>query len=96
MRVAVFRIVAPDQATSVVVPDLLRATFEKNITIRNIDTGLGQSSLRFNFDGDFGSHYSTLAPGETSRVISGLRGGDVIYLDGIGGSATLEVMVWEE
>lgn len=90
------RVNIPDAITSFVIPNLKRAGAEKKIIIKNVGTGLFANTLRFNFEGDGVSNYITLAPGERSEIFGGLRGGETVYTDGVNGSTTAEILIWEE
>jgi hypothetical protein len=95
-NVKAIRTIIPDQITSFVIPILRRSGFSKKIIIKNVSAGLIPNSIRFNFNDDGAGNYWTLAPGESSPVFSGLRSGDSVNTDGVSGSGTAEILVWEE
>lgn len=90
-----YRITVPDNANSFSLPGLKHSSRDKNFIIKNVDGGLTPGAVRFNFAGDAASDYWTLEPGESSPVLTGLRGGDLIYTDGVGQSVTVEILVWD-
>lgn len=90
--IQVYRVSVPDAVNTIVVPNLKNGGFYKNFVIKNIGALV---SCRVNFDGD-PNNYITLSPGASTPVMKGLRGGDLVYTDGIAGSTTLEVIVWED
>jgi hypothetical protein len=89
-----YRLTTPDSVTSFTVPNLKRPGIEKNFIIKNTSAILGRN-VRINFEGDGSTNYITLGPGESTPTLRGLGGGDIVYLDGVSGSVTVEIIMWE-
>lgn len=79
------RVNIPDAVTSFVVPCDVRYVQIKNAG--------GTNAMRFNTDGD-ATHYRTLAAGAESPTLRVLPG-STIYTDGVSGSTTAEVTLWD-
>lgn len=92
-RIRSFRINVTDAPSSFTVPNLNRPGFGKKLWIRNTSALI---SVRFAFPGDNANDYITVGPGESTPVFSGLIGGESVTTDGVGGAATVEVLIWEE
>jgi hypothetical protein len=93
-RINCYRISVPNEVNSFVMPDLSRPGFTKKFLFRNIGALV---SLKIAFPGDdIDTDYITLSPGESTDILGGLKGGEEITTDGISGSATAELIVWEE
>lgn len=92
-----FRVTIPDLASTVTIPTLGNPLVPKKIAIRNVGSGLFANAFRFNFPGDASNQYVELAAGAAYPfIIGGILGGEVMNVDGVGGSATAEVLIWEE
>ena len=78
------RLTIPDPVANFIIPETISDTVLKNV---------GTKDFRFNFTGDFATHYWTLKIGETSPVLK-VNGGRKFYTDGIGGSTIVEVLMW--
>lgn len=96
-RPRTFRVTVPDVINSITIPDLGNPLALKYVSVRNVSTGLLPNAFRFNFEGDGASNYIELQPSTTNDpyVFGGIRGGEIVYIDGVGGSATMDVTVWE-
>jgi len=95
--IACFRVTIPDAPSTITIPSLGNPNLPKKVIVRNVGTGLFANAFRFNFPGDSSSNYIELAPSTAyPHPIGGLRGGEVINTDGIGGSAQIEIVIWEE
>lgn len=79
------RLSVPDDATTLQMPTDFRYFFIKNTS--------ALYDVRINFDDDDSSNYYTLKQGEVSPVVE-CGYGHNINLDGVGGAATLEFIVW--
>ena len=75
------RLEIPDPVSSFVIPPDASEAVIKNV---------GTNDMRFNFDGDFTTHYWVLKSGEQTPLIK-VSGGLKIQTDGIGGSQTIDV-----
>lgn len=81
------RTTIPDAITEFVIPDGVRWIYLKNVSLLN--------SIRINFEGDGASNYLTIAAGGDFPQAMDVRPGQKMYTDGVGGSATAEILMWD-
>lgn len=86
------KITVPNDATTLALPSLKKDGAVKEVFVRNI----GLLDLHMYFEDDASGDYITVKAGEVSPIFSGLAGNELLYLDGVGGSTTIEVMIWEK
>ena len=82
--IEVKRLAIPDPISTFDIPDKVSAAVIKNV---------GTKDMKFNFDGDFDTHYWTLKIGEQTPVME-INPSRTFHTDGIGGSTTIEVLMW--
>lgn len=92
-KIEVYRVTIPNPVSSFTIPSLTRPGIPKKFYIRNKDS---LNSLRITFKENEQNNYIQIAPGEQTPVLGGLRGGEKIYTDGVGGDVTTEFVIWEE
>ena len=83
-NVEVLRMSAPDETNSIVMPATARFFYMRND---------GPVDVQFNFDDDAATDYYTLKNGERTEIMQ-CEGGQTIHLDGVGGSANIEMVIW--
>lgn len=88
-RTLCLRLTVPDAVTSFAIPSGIEW-----VLIRNATGGITPNDIRINFDDDSASNYATLIAGAAYTGPIRVAGGRVLNTDGVGGSATLEVIAW--
>jgi len=78
------RLNVPDPVSDFTIPDGICCAIIKNV---------GANDMRFNFDGDFETHYFTIGVGKSSPKLN-VNPDRKFYTDGIGGATTIEVLLW--
>lgn len=96
-NVSAFRVTITDAPSSITVPNLGNPNTKKKVYIRNVGSGLFANPFRFNFPGDASNQYIELAASSAYPFpIGGLFGGELITTDGVNGSGTAEILIYEE
>lgn len=92
-NIRAYRISVPDAESTITIPSIGQASRIKKCVVKNVGV---LNPMRISFSDDSPGNYWTLAPGAETPVFGGLRAGDVVITDGVGGATTMEVLIWEE
>lgn len=83
-NMAIIRMSIPDESANITIAEDITQIIIKNA---------GAVDLTVNVDSETPSNYLTLKPDEFSPTLT-VHGGLVMYLDGVGGSTTAEIICW--